>query len=405
MISLIESSASSGSSGPSPYTFDYADQINQYTVNLITVGVPFTVATQPIITTEYSVLKITDASKCATTINGVNGTITVLTPIPLSISPDTSICLNSSAQLKVSGGTNYQWSPAALLDNPNIANPLASPITNTKFFVSGMDVNNCAARDSVLVTVVPKPVFNAPTANPVCKGQSLTLNGNNGNKTIYSWLPTAGLDNPASSSPMATPGANTFYQLTVSDANCSQYDSVFDLSVVVKPVPILQTQKSNDIDCATPTSRLTVSGANTYTWSPAAGLNDSAVASPVASLRTTTLFTVLGMGVNGCQGSDTITVNVGKTGQNAFSLPNAFSPNNDNINDCFGVRSWGSVTLIDFSIYNRWGQRVFETTNPSVCWDGRLNGVAQDQGNFVYIIKATSFCGNVERKGNLLLIR
>ena len=56
-------------------------------------------------------------------------------------------------------------------------------------------------------------------------------------------------------------------------------------------------------------------------------------------------------------------------------MPNAFTPNNDGINDCFGLKYWGNVTKLDFSIYNRFGERIFYTTDPAKCWDGRYKGV------------------------------
>ncbi len=107
---------------------------------------------------------------------------------------------------------------------------------------------------------------------------------------------------------------------------------------------------------------------------------------------------------NGCTGRDTTRVTTKKCPYSIY-FPNAFTPNSDGVNDCFGIRNWGNVTLQDFSIYNRWGQRVFETKNPSDCWDGNFQGQKQPSGSFVYLIKASSFCGNIERKGTLLLIR
>jgi len=59
----------------------------------------------------------------------------------------------------------------------------------------------------------------------------------------------------------------------------------------------------------------------------------------------------------------------------------------------------------EFSIYNRWGQRVFTTRNPSQCWDGLFNGNPQPAGNYVYVIKARTFCGPVLRTGSLVLVR
>ena len=92
-------------------------------------------------------------------------------------------------------------------------------------------------------------------------------------------------------------------------------------------------------------------------------------------------------------------------GKASLILPNAFTPNNDGVNDCFGIRKWGNVTIKEFSIYNRWGQKVFDTRNPSECWNGTFHGEMQDSGGYVYVIKAVSFCGNITRTGTVMLIR
>jgi gliding motility-associated-like protein len=88
-----------------------------------------------------------------------------------------------------------------------------------------------------------------------------------------------------------------------------------------------------------------------------------------------------------------------------YGLPNSFTPNNDGLNDCFGVEKWGRVDQLDLSIYNRWGQRVFHTNNSSSCWDGSFQGEAQDAGVFVYIVKAKTACGDIDRKGTVTLLK
>ena len=88
-----------------------------------------------------------------------------------------------------------------------------------------------------------------------------------------------------------------------------------------------------------------------------------------------------------------------------FVVPNAFTPNGDGKNDCFGIRKWGNVQIEEFSVFNRWGERIFTTKNPSQCWDGTYKGKLQDAGGYAYVIKAKSFCGDLKRTGMVLLIR
>jgi len=108
----------------------------------------------------------------------------------------------------------------------------------------------------------------------------------------------------------------------------------------------------------------------------------------------------------GCVSSPTIlAVNADISLPGKYLIPTAFTPNNDGINDCFGIKFWGVVTEFQLIIYNRWGETVFSTTNPSNCWDGKHKSVTASQGNYVYFIKAKTLCGPVEKKGNVLLVR
>lgn len=403
-LGLLTFHPTSSPSNP-PFTLIYSDQVNNYSEANVQDGIAFPVQVNPNITTLYPLMEITDATNCSTVISSEAATITVFTPVNFSITPDTSICKNGTAQLNASGGQSYAWSPAAYLNNPNIPNPVAQISQSTRFFVAGMDLNNCNVLDSVMVSIEPVPVFQAPSDQSVCKGQSVVLTSGNDPKNIYTWTPANFLNDPKAPAPVATPDQTIMYNLTISDPVCVQYDSSFNVQVTVNDAPVVIASKSNDINCSNLISHLSVSGADSYSWFPGANLDDSLSSSPVARLAVTTQFIVKGTAANGCFAFDSLTVNVSETGENAFSVPNAFSPNNDGLNDCFGIRNWGSVILQEFSIYNRWGQRVFQTKNPSDCWDGTFQGQKQDAGAFVYIIKASSLCGNIFRKGNLLLIR
>jgi gliding motility-associated-like protein len=108
---------------------------------------------------------------------------------------------------------------------------------------------------------------------------------------------------------------------------------------------------------------------------------------------------------SGCLGYDTITVNVQANSINYFVVPNAFTPNGDGHNDCFGIQHWAATVVNEFDVYNRWGTLVFTTKNPSDCWDGSLNGVPQPAAAYVYVIKAVTPCGPVVRTGTVMLLR
>jgi gliding motility-associated-like protein len=388
-----------------PFTLVYSDPLNSYTQNNVTDNTAFSLSVNPKATTSYTLLKITDSNNCSTDITGEIATVTVNIPATLVITPDTTLCENTSLQLNVSGGQNYIWSPAALLNNPGISNPIAQPTQATKFIVVGKDANQCDVTASVQVNMEQIPVFKKPANVSTCSGIPILLNGNNDPKLLYIWTPADNLDNPAGPAPQAILNQSTDFSVVMTDQVCPQYTSTYTVHVNVNQTPEVRASRSNDIDCSNLISTLSASGANSYSWQPSSNLSNPEIASPIAKLAATTRFIVKGISDEGCSSFDSVTIVVMKTGQNAFSVPNAFTPNGDNLNDCFGIRNWGSVTLRQFTIYNRWGQKVFETNDPNACWDGTFQGVMQPAGGFVYLIRASSFCGDVVKKGNLLLIR
>jgi len=143
-----------------------------------------------------------------------------------------------------------------------------------------------------------------------------------------------------------------------------------------------------------------------YYWSHAGTLSNPTISNPLATPTATTFYTVRATGNNGCVTIDSIRVIVDNSNtDNSFQLPSAFTPNGDGKNDCFGVRTWGSISNLQLHIYNRWGELVFATTVPTRCWDGTYKGVMQTTAVFVYQVTAETICGKVYRKGTVTLLR
>jgi len=91
----------------------------------------------------------------------------------------------------------------------------------------------------------------------------------------------------------------------------------------------------------------------------------------------------------------------------SLTIPNAFSPNNDGHNDLFTLHGWkNSVAAFTIIIYDRWGEKVFESNDPEIAWDGTYKGALMGAAVFAYYINATVISGEkIIRKGNISLIR
>jgi gliding motility-associated-like protein len=88
-----------------------------------------------------------------------------------------------------------------------------------------------------------------------------------------------------------------------------------------------------------------------------------------------------------------------------FYVPTAFTPNNDNTNEKFGVVGQG-IGKFNMKIYNAWGELIFESNNPEDGWDGKFKGVNSPVGTYLYTITAKGLSGkNVYRNGNFVLLK
>jgi gliding motility-associated-like protein len=314
---------------------------------------------------------------------------------------DTTICASSSVVLPATatGANQFTWTPTQWLNDNTVLNPVATPPPGTtKFYLSISNAQGCSKTDSVSVTVRPAAVFSIVPPFSICKNDSARLIADGGD--IYLWSP----GNATISNPVVFPGATTNYSVQITDTICTN-TATLATTVTVNPLPAVKAGKTNDIDCSNDRSQLNATGAMKYLWSPGRTLNDSLIANPTAGPALPTLYLVKGTDANGCVNYDTVTVNITSLNKGAYLMPDAFTPNGDGLNDCYGIRLWDSIQQLDFSIYNRWGQKLFHTTKPGDCWNGTYRGQKQNPGVYVYIIEGKTLCGNVSKKGTFVLIR
>ncbi len=317
---------------------------------------------------------------------------------------DTTLCQSENVTLTTTGAQTYSWNPAIGLSNPAIASPVFIGNSGQTYTVTGTDANGCKNNDLVTINVIMPGSFKAPPAFTICQKQSVQLDGNNGNQVSYLWSPATYLSNATIINPLANPPQTTLYTLLVTDNRCG-YDSIFTTLLTVLPAPFISVRKSNDIDCALKSATLFASGGNQYLWSPSAGLNNPNISSPVATPSNTQTYTVLVKDATGCTNTDSVTIFIKKAASLARYMPNAFTPDGNGINDCYGLKNWMYIQKLQFYIFNRYGEQVFATSNPKVCWNGTYKGKPALAGAYVYVIKAQTDCGEEEQKGSFLLIR
>jgi gliding motility-associated-like protein len=198
--------------------------------------------------------------------------------------------------------------------------------------------------------------------------------------------------------------AGTYTLLIKNNAGC---DSIINqVELKVNAVPRISISKSNDVDCMIGSAKLEATGGRIYQWTPAYSTNNASIPNPTVTPVSSTTYQVKVTGFNGCTATDSIQVKViSGNVENGFLLPSAFTPNNDGKNDCFGVKSWGAITDLNLMVFDRWGNVLFNTTDPAKCWDGTYKGYGMGTGAYVYQVTATTHCGPVFRKGTVILIR
>ncbi|OYU94263.1 MAG: hypothetical protein CFE21_16890 [Bacteroidetes bacterium B1(2017)] len=327
--------------------------------------------------------------------------------INASAGKDTSMCYGYFVTLNATGGASYQWMNNYNLSDPNIANPLATPAKDTTYIVKISDGGACSIYDSVFVDVSIFPTVSAGPDLNHCAGDFVLINGSVTDYTRFFWSPALGLNDKLLMQPTASVTGQQMYILNAWNNYCYMSDTLVvkanpkvvaafnaDPSSGIAPLPVVFTNKS--------------SNGYFFDWDLGeigAFSNDE---NPTYTYKNEGVYNVL-LTVKdslGCTDtiSKTIRVNVIET----LFAPDAFTPNNDGLNDVFAFTySPNRFEYVEVEIFNRWGVKVFETKMPGgAWWDGKINGSPEPPGIFTYYATARDKKGkSYELSGTVTLIR
>ncbi|MFI5141287.1 MAG: T9SS type A sorting domain-containing protein, partial [Bacteroidia bacterium] len=246
--------------------------------------------------------------------------------LPLTVTTNTSninICIGSTATLTASGANTYTWAPATGLSTTSGSVVVANPTVTTTYTVAGAKGDSMGLALST-VTVFSSTLNLAANSYSICNGasQTFTVSG----ASAYTWSPAAALINANTDTPTTNINTNTIY--TVTGNNMCGATSAATVSLIVNQLPTYTLAGNQYTICNGTMQTFTVSGASTYTWSPAAALINVNTANPTANPYTLTVYSVTGTDANGCTNLTpaTITVSVKPSPSATFTLTQDIAP-------------------------------------------------------------------------------
>jgi gliding motility-associated-like protein len=304
-----------------------------------------------------------------------------------------TICMGNTTILNASWAGNYNWIPSVGLSNNTVQNPQASPTTTTTY--SLVVTNSCSSdTNAVTVHVVPSHFSSISGNSVICSGESTVLTATGG--SAYLWN-----TGESSSAITVNTTVNTTYSVVVSNGFCSNDTSI---SITVFQNPIAATSANTTIFQGQ-TTTLSASGGATYLWSNGETTTLISVTPPV-----TTIYCVIVTDTNNCKDTSCATVSIESPCDTAgtFFFPNAFSPNGDGENDFLKIyyNEMSCISTLHLIIYDRWGEKIYETADPYFSWDGTYPNKTLNSQVLAYHLSVGFIDSKViNRKGNISLLR
>jgi gliding motility-associated-like protein len=328
-------------------------------------------------------------------------------PVPtVYVGPDQILCYGDTIHINTvvtpAGYPNYTyiWTPAGALSDPAIADPVYTAYLTTTLTLTVKTPIACMASDAVVFTVVPADFIAASNDTTICPGDTAQLRVT-GTPVSLSWVPALYISDSTIATPSVWPVTTTDYIVYGVDINhCIDTQ---DVRVTVMPGTVINLADSVTIFPGE-SYQIDPGGNGLYfKWFPPLGLSAANIANPIAMPDVNTRYFVEAATEFGCPAYDSIDVFVSY--DSYIDVPNAFSPGSAP-NAEVKVLHKGNATLKSFMVFNRWGTKVFETSNIDEGWNGMFNSQPQPMGVYIYTVEAVSPTGRkFVKQGNITLIR
>jgi gliding motility-associated-like protein len=354
----------------------------------------------------YSIV-VTDAKGCVKT---VTHNIISSPPILLNNVVTTNVICNGDGDASIttnatggSGALSYLLNPIALVNSTGNFTGLSTNI----YTIVVTDGNNCIATTTAQITSSPAiSIIAFAKTDIVCTGEK------NGNFTSFASGGTGALTYILKPNNITQTNGNFIdlaagnYTLQITDINNCTKDTVINIAILSTPITVSITKK--DIGCAginNDGNAIAIAGGGaaplSYSWSTI----PVQTTANVSNLFTGQYF-VMVKDANNCFVIDSVFINPATCCASIY-FPNIFTPNNDGINDGYGVRTFINLELKTFQIFDRFGNKVWETNTLTDKWDGSNKKANCDMGTYFYFFQYKCLEDGKEyiKKGDVILTR
>jgi gliding motility-associated-like protein len=349
------------------------------------------------------VLTVTSPAGCLT-----RDTATVIIkPLPSAAITGNTPCRLQTLQLdnnNTLSGSSYLWTNRNGFTSSQ-QNVSISPYNyaDTGFYYLTVSTNGCLAKDSIDAGLRDIPAIRFIINGGICV---------NTESTQLDAADTSGLEGAGIFSGPGVSSAGVFipsaagvgasvirYTYTGTDG-CSGYK---EQAISVYPVPVVTTLPGVSIWAGgSVLLNTTVTGnISSVTWSPTTGLNDPDILSPLATPLVSTHYIITVTSDSGCVVQDTTVIKVLK----GITIPNAFSPNGDGINDKWMIDNLSGFAESTVDIFDRYGKKVFSSKGYTTPWDGNYNGKPLPVATYYYVITISDGYHRQTYSGWVVLLR
>ncbi len=352
---------------------------------------------------------ITAQDNCTST--PLSKIITVLSSPTLSLKvfdtcKDISPRIDINSSISNSDINKWQWNLDGTAfsnsSNPDFTQLLPGTYSIGLILTNNFECNTNLSSGNFIINPVPQVTFDA-TGGCVNIPVLFTAQQTGTTPLINQWLWNFGdgdSSNQQNTQHIFTTGGNYNVQLTAKDDN----GCLGGFSETVLENAAYANAGKDTVVLINTDFQLQGSGGTQFEWSPSTGLNNPDISNPVGNVSSDMTYLLTVETAEGC--TDTASVKVTVVKNTAVFVPNAFTPNNDGLNDIIKPYLVGIKTLDYFTIYNRWGQKVFSTNQMGNGWDGYLNGKIIDNSEYAWVLKAVDITGKVYNlKGTFILLK